>query len=167
MTEKNKKLFIVCMFLLLAVPLANAVTCTYKTEPFLETFQNKIWWVCRTDETACLSYVKYGDRLIQANPEPEKVNGVGVIDKFKVSGGIVKVYFTKKNLRHDINFTFGVQCGDENLEAVVKPQYEELYEVQDQLIRVKDSTKFIVLGVFILIFLIIIIGVLIRQFRRR
>ena len=104
---------------------------------------------------------------MQVNPIAEDIEGVGVIDKFAVNDGMVKVYFRKKNLRHNTNFTFGVKCGDETFETIITPQYRELYGIQDQMVRVKDRTKFIVLGFFIILFLIIAVFIVIRFFRRK
>lgn len=164
---KYKKIFIVLVLMVVLSLYVYAVTCDYKDEPFLEITDEKIEWVCKTDEDVCLSYVKFENRLLQVNPLPEDIEGIGVIDKFAVNDGMVKVYFRKKNLRHNTNFTFGVKCGDETLEVIITPQYRDLYEVQDQMVRVKDRTKFIILGFFIILFIIIAIFIVARFFRRK
>jgi hypothetical protein len=146
---------------LLAVA-ASAVTCDYKDNPNLDLIKSNIQWVCQTDEEYCLSYVEYEDRLLQVNPAPEEVFGVGVVDKFQVNNGHVKVHFTEKNLRADTNFTFGVKCGDETLEATITPTYRDLYQVQDQAVRWKDSTKFIVTGIIVLLLALVVIYIIIR-----
>lgn len=165
--RKFPKVFILFILLIALSLKIYAVTCDYKDEPFIEVLDEKIEWVCKTDEEFCLSYVQFEERLLQVNPFPEEVEGIGMIDKFAVNDGMVKVHFTKKNLRHNTNFTFGVKCGDETLEATINPQYRDLYEVQDQMVRAKDRTKFIVLGFFIVFILIIIIAFVIRLLKRR
>ncbi len=168
---KYKKVFIVVLFLIVLILGTGNVraflNCDYKDEPFLELTDSKIEWICKTNELFCLSYVEYNDRLLQVNPEPETVVGIGVVDKFTVNDGMVKVHFTKKNLRHNVTFDFGVKCGDDTLEVNITPQYRDLYEIQDQAVRVKDSTKFIALGFFVVLFLIIIVFLVVKFFKRK
>ena len=146
-----------------AIPLAAALDCETTAIPSVGLIDTQVEWLCRTNQTSCISYVKFEDRLLQANPEPKPVEDVGMVDQFSVNGGIVRVYFTKKNLRDGYNFTYGVKCGSETFETNATAAYLPAYQIQDRLLWFKGNIPLFV-GAFFALLVIAFILVIIRKF---
>jgi len=141
--------------MILLVPLAFAMNCTYDSTPTIRPFIN---WACENiTSRSCLSFVEFNNELIQVNPIGELVEGMGRYDQFIVGHGHVHPYFRQDLLRHDKQVVFGVKCGNETFRANITPQYTDFVKVIDRGTWLRDNVGYLVGGIcFILIILILI-----------
>jgi len=154
-----KALFLVLVFSLLSVSV-SALTCYYENEPVLEIIDRKDVWFCTTSDVNseyCNTYVKYGDNIIQMNPDLD-VKEYGEIRYFEVNNGLVSVYFTKEKLLAGMSFNYTVDCGFEEFTAELTPVYNKnlINNQAQKTIFFKENLGYII-GVLVFIFFILIL----------
>lgn len=115
----------------------------------------------------CISYVKYGDEILQTNPEyKERAESLIAITNeeesrqyFEDQNGIVNFYFTKKNLLPKYNYTLGLKCSSPvrvlTSERDVYMDYESMEFVFSRTYWFMENWHYIVAG---LILFILIVG---------
>jgi hypothetical protein len=86
-----------------------------------EPFKQRMEWFCTFPETIaannynCVTTIHHGSQLLQTNPRPVEVEGVGVVNSFQEQDRLVNVFFTNKNLARDTLYNFTVQCHPQNV----------------------------------------------------
>lgn len=103
----------------------------------------------------CRTIVERGDRVLQVNPQPFNVDGVGVVDFYESKNGLVKVEFNKDNLRVDQTYNFTVQCNNGSVTVTntqsITPHSVSPLAIGDRLIFLKANAGFILgISVFLL-----------------
>ena len=128
------------LFLFLLVILissnASALNCNYDPQPYMSKIIDLMCYTKTTNKSySCLVYVYDNEsELLQINPSPYDLEGVGRLDKFVSTRGLVSAYYTKKDLRPQYNYTVLVECAVTDIDgnrferwnATVMPSYYDL-----------------------------------------
>ena len=159
------------------VNLQDQLICYGNTEPFLKQklpFSNRdqIDWVCylNRSDAECVSEVYYNNDLVQTNPEPKFIDGVGEVTTYHVNGAeehYFHAWFNRDNLLADIPFNFTVRCNDGyndlQYSQIVTPTYKDWEGIAHRTVWVKENMSFIILFFVILIF----VGIIYKIIRGR
>ncbi len=168
--------------------LASYMNCSYDSSPYIKadipfTERDKIDWFCVlkgfTDKTVdCMTYVSYKGDLIQLNPEPKYVDGIGEVSSFRAkpenaSTQSMKVHFDSKDLRDNKQVNFTVLCnlyqsGENDFEVLtitnnVTPTYKDPFVMIDRGSWANRNLAYLVYGVIILIVIFFLI-IMVRRF---
>ena len=147
-------MIILTLFLMLISSSYAYLNCNYNPKPYIKEFNDRIYWYCETNQSNCISYATFNDEVIQVNPERSGLEGVGLIESFNVTNGIVNPYFTGKDLRDNNTVQFVVRCGQENFTANVTPLYKDLFVTIDTGIWIKQNI-FYMMGILFLLFVFV------------
>lgn len=131
-------------------------------------FNDRMDWLCILNNTIpnrfkCNSYVEIESRVIQVNPNRENIELFGVSETFNERNGLVNAYFTTENLRISANHTYNfiIKCSSNgtttSYNLSVKPDYVAPKVVIDRMLWSMDNAGYIVGGIIVFLFLILII----------
>lgn len=123
------------------------------------------------DEYKCFTMVKNGTDVLQINPKQEIIPLVGLVDYFTPQPTdskyqYVRVYFTTTDLRHQKSVNFSVVCSGNNqtltFERSITPQIKTAEETIDWVIWLKANMTYLVVGLFIILFIVLGAIIIIR-----
>lgn len=144
---------------------AGELNCSYDPSAYITTAQD-VRWSCWNDgfaDAKCYSLVYFGDDVLTVYPEIKYVDGVGMVDYFSASNGLVNVYFKTTDLYERYNYTFQVVCGEvggsrtTSFARSVMLVDRDLDELPYRAIWFKDNTSYIIgFGALLLVAAIVI-----------
>jgi len=179
--KKRGILLFLAILLFIPISFSTELNCKYDPTPYIREKipyiwdeRNLIFWMCNITNAKdhsynCMSYVHFGDNLIQSNPDSTFIEGIGVVDSFipepkNNSTQLINIHFTNKDLRDDRWVMFRVLCSDGNqtliFEQNITPQYKDPYEIFDISEYGRDNSGTLLGFVFLLLFVIIIGGLI-------
>lgn len=140
-------------FLLMALfsHFSFAMNCSYDSTAYITLGEDVKWscWNLGFQYGKCYSIVLYGEDVLTVFPEPQDVQGIGMVDYFYSSSGLLNVYFKTIDLYEGYNYTFKVLCGEEggsrtaSFSATVIPVFHDLHEVGYRAIWFKDNIPYL------------------------
>jgi hypothetical protein len=159
------------------VNLTDQLICYGNTEPFLKqnlpfSDRDQIDWVChlKRAEAECISEVYYGENLLQTNPEPETIEGIGEVSTYHLNGAeehFFHAWFTKDNLIADVPVNFTVRCNDGyndlQYSQVVTPTYKDWEGIAQRAVWAKENIGLLIGLVIVILIIVLIIRIIVRR----
>ncbi|CAK0747278.1 hypothetical protein CCP1ISM_260009 [Azospirillaceae bacterium] len=161
-----------------AANLINNFSCQYDSEPIMK---NKINVVCEmpdTDDYCCLINIIQNQTLLATTPEYKdstdsliqfKIGEEETRKCFNPESRLLNAYYQNKNLRLSTFYTLQVLCTSNSTtiksEYCISPLYDKPDEVAGRLVWASQNIVYIVIGIFIIVVLAMIVGIIRKKVR--
>lgn len=147
-----------------------AMNCSYDATAYITVGEDVKWscWDLGFQHGKCYSMVLFQEDVLTVYPVPQDVMGVGVVDYFSSTDGLVNAYFKTTDLYEGYNYTFEVLCGEVNgsrtasFSRSIVPVYHDLYAVGYRAVWLKQNAPYIIGFAGLLVFVAVIV-VMVRR----
>ena len=176
MNKKNVLLIIIMPIIIILISLSttaliNNFTCYLDQEPILTKKMNVLCEMPNNQTYCCVVNIYYGDNLLATTPEYKDASASFLSLRseeetrtcFSPSQMLLNTYYTKKNLRTEINFTMEVLCMNENnitmkSQYYITPAYDNPDWIMNRMVWARENASYLIIITFF-VFIVLGLGV--------